>query len=185
MDTTEGVHKPLGRYIFNNVVFGRHDPLVDILRDANYKIMDHPSDPTAVVITFPVRWDSVEFDTVDGMQVNVESAVKQLDRYKAVQDNWCHQNVSNTISYSQEEVPDIINWLLENWESYVGVSFLYRTDPTKSAKDLGYQYLPQEVVTEEVWETYNNQLHDITIDNIEGFDEIEDDACATGACPIK
>jgi len=26
MDTTEGVHKPLGKYIFNNVNFGKHDP---------------------------------------------------------------------------------------------------------------------------------------------------------------
>ena len=184
MDTTEGVHKPLGRYIFNNVVFGRHDPLVEKLRDGNYKMMDHPSDPTAVVVTFPVRWDSVEFDYVDGIEVNVEPAVKQLNRYKLVQDSWCHQNVSNTISYSPEEIPDIIEWLLENWDSYIGVSFLYRTDPTKSAKDLGYQYIPQEVVTQDVWETYNNQLHDIEID-VQGFDELEDEACATGVCPVK
>ena len=29
MSTTEGVHKPLGKYIFNNVRFSKHDPLVD------------------------------------------------------------------------------------------------------------------------------------------------------------
>lgn len=185
MDTTEGIHKPLGRYILNNINFGKHDPLVTKLREANYRIIDNPTDASGVIITFPVRWDSVEFETVDGVEVNTESAAKQLDRYKLVQDNWCHQNVSNTISYSPEEIPDIIQWLLTNWESYVGVSFLYRTDPTKTAKDLGYLYLPQEVVTQEVWEAYSSQLKEISIDGISGFDEIESDTCATGACPIK
>ncbi|MCX7369852.1 MAG: hypothetical protein NTX90_13350 [Alphaproteobacteria bacterium] len=34
MDTTEGAHKPLGRYIFNNIRFSKHDPLVPRCRDA-------------------------------------------------------------------------------------------------------------------------------------------------------
>jgi len=33
-------------------------------------------------------------------------------------------------------VPAIIDWLLENWECYVGVSFLFRNDPTKNAEDV-------------------------------------------------
>jgi ribonucleoside-triphosphate reductase len=36
----------------------------------------------------------------------------------------------------------------------VGVSFLYRADPSKTAEDLGYKYLPQEVVTKEKFEAY-------------------------------
>ena len=45
MDTTEGVHKPLGKYIFNNVNFSKHDPLISVLRNANYNVFDHPTDP--------------------------------------------------------------------------------------------------------------------------------------------
>jgi len=41
MDTTEGVHKPLGRYIFNNINFSKHDPLVDALRKSGYRVFDH------------------------------------------------------------------------------------------------------------------------------------------------
>lgn len=185
MDTTEGVHKPLGRYIINNIVFGKYDPLVKKLVDANYKVINHPTDNTAVVIAFPVRWDSVEFDFVDGVEVNLDSAVSQLDRYKMIQNSWCHQNVSNTISYSLDEVPSIIDWLLDNWDSYIGVSFLYRTDPTKTAKDLGYLYLPQEVVTKDTWETYASQLKSVDIEGVAGFDELEAEACSTGACPIR
>ena len=193
MDTTEGMHKPLGKYIFNNVTFGKHDPLVPLCRASGYKVVDHPMDPSAVLITFPVKWSDVPFTkvekVVDGkpvvMEVNVESAVEQLERYKLLQNAWCQQNVSSTISYSPEEVPEIIDWLLDNWDSYVGVSFLFRADPTKSAKDLGYLYLPQEVVTEEVYEAYAQNLQPIILDKANTLDEFEADACATGACPIK
>ena len=40
--------------------------------------------------------------------------------------NWCQQNVSATISYGADEVEEIVDWLQSNWESYVGVSFIYR-----------------------------------------------------------
>ena len=39
MDTTEGVHKPLGKYVFNNVNFSKHDPIIDTLRSANYNVL--------------------------------------------------------------------------------------------------------------------------------------------------
>jgi ribonucleoside-triphosphate reductase len=74
---------------------------------------------------------------------------------------------------------------LDNWDCYVGVSFIYRTDPTKTAKDLGYLYLPQEVVTEEDYKEYVKVLQEVDLNNTNSFDEILDAECATGACPIK
>lgn len=189
MDTTEGVHKPLGKYIFNNVNFSKHDPLVPLCRAAGYKVIDNPMDGESVLITFPVAWDGVPFDKVviDGkeLEVNLESAITQLERYKMLMQNWCQQNVSATISYSVDEVPAIIDWLLENWDVYVGVSFLFRADPTKTAKDLGYLYLPQEVVTKEVFEAYSQLLQPFSLDQANSFDELEEAECAGGACPIK
>lgn len=185
MDTTEGVHKPLGKYVFNNVNFGKFDPLVPLCRAAGYKVVDNPSDPEAVLITFPVKWDDVPFDKWNGMEVNLESAVKQLERYKMLMTNWCQQNVSATISYSVDEVPAIINWLEENWDVYVGVSFLFRTDPTKTAKDLGYLYLPQEVVTKEAYEAYAATLQPIELEEANDIDAVLEDECAGGACPIR
>ena len=184
MDTTEGVHKPLGRYIFNNVNFNRYDPVVDKLRAAGYKVINNPTEPEAVLVTFPVSYEDVEFDIVDGKHVNLETAVSQLDRYKFWMDNYVDHNCSITISYSPSEVDDIIKWLDENWSHYVGVSFIYRNDPTKTAADLGYLYLPQEVVTEEVYSAYASTLLPFDLDSANSFDEIAD-PCSTGACPIK
>lgn len=185
MDTTEGVHKPLGKYIFNNVQFSKHDPVVEILRNANYNIFNHPTDESGVLVTFPVEWKDVPFHIQDGKEVNLDTALDQLEKYKIIQTSWTQQNTSVTISYDPTEVPDIVNWLLANWDCYVGVSFIYRADPTKTAKDLGYLYLPQEVVDEPTYRKYVAQLLPVSIEALAGFDEIVDAECATGACPIK
>ena len=185
MDTTEGVHKPLGKYIFNNVQFSKHDPVVEILRNANYNIFNHPTDESGVLVTFPVEWKDVPFHIQDGKEVNLDTALDQLEKYKLIQTSWTQQNTSVTISYEPHEVADIVDWLLANWDCYVGVSFIYRADPTKTAKDLGYLYLPQEVVDESTYRKYVAQLLPVSIEALAGFDEIVGEECATGACPIK
>lgn len=209
-DSLEGMHKPLGRYILNNVAFSKYDPLVEILRKANYNVFNHPYDDSATLITFPVKNEGVEFDIVDGKEVNKDSAVAQLEVYKMLMDSYCQQNVSCTISYSVEETNEIVDWLYTNWDSYVAVSFLFRNDPSKTAADLGYPYLPQEVTTKEIYDAYVSKLLPVTLDkpvekeeplipavitgcittSTESNDtdtvfEILDQDCATGACPIK
>lgn len=185
MDTTEGVHKPMGRYIFNNVNFSKHDPIIEKMREAGYRVIPNPADSETVLITFPVSWDDVEFTMVNGVEVNTESAVVQLDRYKLLQNSWTQQNTSVTISYDVNEVESILDWLMENWDLYVGVSFIYRTDPTKTAADLGYLYLPQEVVSKSVYDEYVSTLTEVDFSDSNSFDEIQDQECASGACPIK
>jgi adenosylcobalamin-dependent ribonucleoside-triphosphate reductase len=185
MDTTEGVHRPLGKYLFNNITFSKHDPLVPMLREAKYKVIKKPSESDSVLVTFPVAYEDVKFTEIDGKFVNVETAVEQLNRYKLMMENYVDHNCSVTISYDVEEVPLIIEWILENWDTYVGVSFIYRNDPTKTAADLGYAYLPQEVVTEEMYSEYAGSLLPVDLDAGNSLLELEDADCATGACPIR
>jgi adenosylcobalamin-dependent ribonucleoside-triphosphate reductase len=191
MDTTEGAHKPLGRYILNNIRFSKHDPLVETCRAAGYRVFDDPYGGDAVLVTCPVAFEDVEFEEVNGVHVNLESAVSQLDRYKMLMDYYVDHNCSITVSYDPSEVPAVVDWLNENWDSYVGVSFLLRADPTKTAADLGYPYLPQEVVTKDAYEAYVATLKPVLIEGekaiLEAL-EIQDsalDACSTGACPIR
>lgn len=183
-DSTEGMHKPLGKYIFNNVAFSKHDPLLDRLREANYNVFAHPYDESATLATLPISYEDVDFDIDEnGKEVNLETAISQLERYRMLMDNYCHQNVSCTISYDTEELSDIVDWLDRYWDSYVAVSFLKRNDPSKTAKDLGYPYLPQEVVSKEIYDKYISKLKEVEITN--SFEELKDEGCATGACPIK
>ena len=193
-EVPEGIHMPLGRYIFNNITFSKHDPLVTSFRAAGYTVIEKPYEPESVLVKFPVKYENVPFTRstvtrkngkVEEVEVNTESAVTQLEWYALLQTTWCEQNVSNTVSYDPSEVPAIIDWMLKNWDSYVGVSFLFRNDPTKNAEDLGYAYLPQEVVTKEAYEAYVAQLRDIDYSHIEARDDEYTESCATGACPVR
>lgn len=185
MDTTEGIHRPLGKYIFNNVNFSRHDPNVAVLQAAGYRVFDNPYDSTGVLITFPVCYEDVEFDKVNGLEVNLEPAVDQLNRYKLLMDNYVDHNCSITVSYSHEEIPAIIDWLDANWDDYVCVSFLPRNDPTKTAADLGYPYLPQEVVTKKVFDAYASKLKPVVFETISSLEAPEEAGCVGGVCPIR
>lgn len=193
-EVPEGVHKPLGKFIFNNITYSKHDPLVARFKKAGYRVVDKPHETESVLVTFPVKYDRVPFTrthvtrkngTQEEVEANLESALDQLNRYKLIQETWCEQNVSNTISYDASEVPAIIDWMMDNWSCYVGVSFLFRNDPTKNAEDLGYAYLPQEVVTEAVFEAYASTLKEIDYTGIEMRDVELMDSCASGACPIR
>lgn len=194
-EVPEGVHMPLGKYIFNNITFSKHDPLVQRFERAGYSVIEKPYEPESVLVKFPVKYDTVPFTRttvtrkngkVEEVEVNTESAIQQLEMYRLLMDTWCEQNVSITVSYDPSEVPQIIDWFQEHWDSYVGVSFLFRNDPTKNAEDLGYVYLPQEVVTQQVYEEYVSRLQEIKYDGIEMRDELNAEAgCVSGACPIR
>lgn len=188
MDTTEGIHKPLGRYIFNNVTFSKHEPIVPTLKSAGYTVFPKPGEPDAVIITLPVEYSDLEFDTYERegetVYVNLESAIDQLERYKLVMENYVDHNCSITVSYDPSEIPAIVDWIMDNWDLYVGVSFILRNDPTKTAADLGYLYLPQEVVTKSHYDAYMATLKPVDLTAISSLEELEDD-CVGGVCPIR
>jgi ribonucleoside-triphosphate reductase len=193
-EVTEGIHMPLGKYIFNKQTLSKHDPLVARFRAAGYEVVEKPYEPESVLVTFPVKYDTVPFTRtsvtrkngkVEDVEVNLESAVSQLERYRLLQETWCDQNVSITVSYDPTEIKDIINWMDEHWDSYVGVSFIYRNDPTKNAEDLGYAYLPQEVKTKEDYDVYVSKLKEIDYNGIEFRDEEVEAGCAGGVCPVR
>lgn len=182
-DTTEGAHFPRGRYIFNSVTFSRHDPLVRILESSGYRVFDNPLQPDGVVATFPVEWRDVSFP--GGGNLNQETALDQLTRYKLLMDNYVDQNASITVSYRPDEIPQIVRWLQDNWDSYVGVSFLPAQDPSKTAEDLGYPYLPQHVVDKFTFDSYASKLKPVDLHTAGSGELLDMGDCEGGQCPIR
>lgn len=206
----EGVHQPYGRYIFNNIQFGAHDPLVASLRDAGYHVFDNPYEghlPAAdrgKIIRIPVEYKTGKFRRVagvgrlhddgthhkDSLEYNEESALHQLERYRRVNSSYVGSayeghNTSITVSYSSEEVPAMITWLRAHWDEYIAVSFLLRQDPSKTAKDLGYPYLPQELASEEAFRAYVAALKPLAAVVVDSTEQLLEAECAGGACPTR
>lgn len=179
----EGAHDPAGRYIFNNIKIGTHDPLIPLLDAAGYHIFKspNPTDTDTEIVRFPVEYPHTKFG--EG-EYNRTTALDQLGRYRMLMENYVDHNCSITISYDNDEIPDIVQWIDKHWDSYVGVSFMPRVDPTKTARDLGYAYLPQEVVDKETFEEYANRLGPVSLDRDTGQDLI-DEECEGGACPVR
>lgn len=190
MDTTEGIHKPLSKYILNNIIISKSSPLLQVAIDSGYRCFEHPFDNSSMVVSLPICFENVEFDTVEIngkiMEVNLESAIDQLNRYKMWMDNFADHNISITVSYSPDEVEDIVDWLHSNWDHFVGVSFLLRADPTKTAEDLGYPYLPQQPITKEEYYEYVSKLKEVNLDSVfvNSLEELTED-CSTGMCPLR
>ena len=96
-------------------------------------------------------------------------------------------NCSITVSYDDSEVKEIKEWLLTYWDDFVGVSWLPRINPKLTAVDLGFPYLPQEVVTEETYQEYVDSLGEVDLEGVNikhvYTDNLEDE-CDSGACPV-
>lgn len=190
----EGAHLALSRWIFNNMNISVGEPLVDALRQANYHIRPNPVDPTSVLVRIPVAYPASPLFTrtklvINGaeeeVEINTESAVSQLERYRLLMKHYVQHNCSITVSFDETEITQMTDWFMQNWDSYVGVSFLQRNDPTKTAMDLGFSYLPQEAVSERMYDEYVRTLLpvDLSIDNSMELLDMGD--CASGACPIR
>lgn len=185
LDVTEGLHKPLGRFIFNWIIFPAVDPMVSMLAECGYRVIDHPNDKQSKLICFPVDYSGCRFDMHGKKHVNKDSAIDQLDTYRRWNTLWTDHNSSVTISWDITEVDDIVEWLNRYWNDYVAVSWCMRNDPTKTAKDLGFQYLPQEVVEEDSYREYTSILQPVDWSRLHGIHELVLDNCASGVCPTR
>lgn len=187
----EGAHLAMSRWIFNNINFSIHDPIVNDLREANYNVRPNPVDPTGVLVTFPVEYPESPLFTkvIDGdgnhMELNQETAISQLERYRLLMKHYVQNNCSITVSFDETEIEGMADWFMKHWDEYVGVAFLKRNDPSKTAADLGFAYLPQEAVSKQTYDAYVSKLLPVNLDHDESDEMLNLGECASGACPIR
>lgn len=191
MSNSEGVHAPLGRFIFNKIGFNQHDPLVPILEAAGYAPQPHPNDTQAVIIAFPVEHAGRFTNLGDGFHANTESAISQLERYRRWNRVWADHNVSCTVSYYPDELDAIADWLDAHWDSgdFVSVSFMKRQRPdVDNLRAAGQLYLPQTIVDERTFREYEQSLDTPDFSKIQHtgiYDLVDVADCAAGGCPVR
>ena len=187
-DSSEGLHRRMGQYMFNNMNFSADHPLVEKLLKAGYHTVS-TSNKESVVICIPIENTAPDpyFKNVNGYIVNTQPAVSQMNFYKKMMNSYVQQNASNTIYYSPDEVPNMVKWLDKNWDDYVGMSFLLRSDAITTKENSTWEYIPQEVVKQKEYDDYVKGLKPVDLSQAGGVlnDVIVDDGCASGVCPVR
>lgn len=175
---TPGIHPSFAKYYIRRVRFGAADPLVDGLRKRGHKVvwdigLDGREDHTKYVVEFPCKSPD------NAVLAESMTAVDQLEWVKKMQKEWADNAVSVTVYYRKEELESIKEWLSKNYDDSIkSVSFLLHSDHN-------FPLPPYEQCTEAEYNAMYSKIDmGITLSHASG-DDLDMDACASGACPIR
>ena len=178
---SSGVHMSHSPYYLRRVRINSDDPLVKVCEDLGYPIFPEVGQDektcTTKVIEFPV-------EAPKGKTKYNVSAVEQLEIYKMFMENYVDHNASNTISVKDDEWEDVVEWVYNNWDSVVGITFI-------SLDNSFYQLMPYESITKEEYEKRTKNMKRFNQSLLQKYEkketelDIGDDGCETGICPIR
>ena len=173
---TPGVHPGYSQHHLRRVRIRTEDPLTELAKSKGYPVeyvkgFDGKENYDTSVISFPCRFP-------DGTVVAKDlTAVDQLNYVKELQTNWSDNSVSCTVYYKREDLPDIKNWLRDNYsEGVKTVSFLLHSDH-------GFAQAPLEEITEQQYQELSSKVE--PMNSFSTMHTVDSDLeCAGGSCPI-
>lgn len=171
---TPGVHPAYASYYIRRIRIATTDPLVETCKTAGYKTefvknFDDTVDYTTTIVEFPCKSENAVISSD-------MSPITQLELVKKLQTIWSDNSVSATVYYKKDDLPDIKEWLKENYKSSIkSISFLLHSDH-------GFQQPPYEPITREVYHELNDALRPISEVALGATLDVE---CSTGVCPIR
>ena len=178
---SSGVHYSHAPYFLRRVRINSHDPLVKVCEELDYPIYPEVGQDiktcTTKVIEFPQK------APVGKTKYDI-TAIEQLENYKLFMENYVQHNCSITVHVREHEWDEVEQWVWDNWDDIVALSFL-------SLDDSFYQLMPYESITEE---EYNKRVKEMKpfipslLNKYEAKEEALDvgnDGCDTGICPIR
>ena len=176
--STPGAHPALGKYYYRTIRLASSDSLVNVCRDAGYKIefllnFDGSENHDTVVVYIPC-------ETPEGALISDDMGViDQLELLKKMQYIWSDNAVSVTAYYDEKDLDDLKDWMKENYKDNIkSVSFLLR-------KDHGFKQAPYQVISKEEYEIALTKVKPLTDVRIHNDDIIDGLECEGGACPIR
>lgn len=178
---SSGVHYSHSPYYIRRVRINAHDPLVRVCEELEYPIFPEVGQTmencTTKIIEFPVQ-------APEGKTKYDISAIEQLENYKMFMDNYVDHNCSITVHVRDNEWNDVEQWVWDNWDDVVAVSFL-------SLDDSFYDMLPYEAITKEQYEERKDNMKQFNPSLLSKYEiketllDIGNDGCESGICPIR
>lgn len=178
---SSGVHFSHSPYFIRRVRVNAKDPLAQALAAAGFpwepEVGQTVEEHKTKVFEFPVK-------APEGRTKYDVSAIEQLELYKMIMKNYVDHNASNTIHVRPKEWDEVEQWVYDNWDDIVGVTFL-------SLDDSFYQLLPYEAISKEQYEEMfakQPRFNPSILREYETFEEefdILDADCDSGVCPVR
>jgi ribonucleoside-diphosphate reductase alpha chain/ribonucleoside-triphosphate reductase len=179
---SSGLHYSHSPSYIRRVRINANDPIVKALEELGYPIFPEDGQKwetcNTKVVEFPVK-------SPNGRTKYDISAIEQLENYKLFMENYVDHNASITIHVREHEWEIVEQWVWDNWDDIVAISFL-------PLDDSFYNLLPYEAIDED---EYNRRLKEIegarlspeVIAKYEiiGEDFELDESCDSGACPVR
>ncbi|MES2088069.1 MAG: ATP cone domain-containing protein [Patescibacteria group bacterium] len=181
VDCSSGMHPRHAPFYIRRIRISATDALFKMLRDQGVPYHPEVGQPmdsaTTYVLEFPVKapGGSIYKDDI--------SALKQLEHWKLLKENFTEHNPSVTVSVGEDEWISVANWLYEHWDIIGGLSFLPRDNHV-------YQLAPYEKIDEKTYLEMSKRIAHIDFSKIityEKQDETEvrkEMACVAGVCEV-
>ena len=177
---SSGVHFSHSPYYIRRVRVSSNDPLAKVMCESGFKwspeVGQTEDNHSIKVFEFPVK-------APEGKTKYDVSAIEQLELYKLIMKTYVQHNASNTIHVRPNEWEAVEQWVWDNWDDIVGVTFL-------SLDDSFYQLLPYEAISKEQYDDMISKIPKINLsllkkyETFEEFELMESD-CTSNGCPVK
>ena len=177
---SSGVHFSHSPYYIRRVRVSSNDPLAKVMCESGFKwspeVGQTEDNHSIKVFEFPVK-------APEGKTKYDVSAIEQLELYKLIMKTYVQHNASNTIHVRPNEWDEVEQWVWDNWDDIVGVTFL-------SLDDSFYQLLPYEAISKEQYDDMISKIPKINLsllkkyETFEEFELMESD-CTSNGCPVK
>jgi ribonucleoside-triphosphate reductase (thioredoxin) len=179
VDCSSGMHSRWAEYFIRRVRISGHDPLLRMLVKQGFKAKPAPENNDTYVLEFPIKAPAGCKTTRD------DQAVKQLEWYKMLVENWAEHNVSCTVYVREEEWLDVTKFAYDNFEVINGVSFF----PYDNQK---YVLPPYEEIDKETYDRMVAELPEIDFSELAYYENNRDNttggqtlACAGNSCELS
>lgn len=178
---SSGVHYSHSPYFIRRVRISSDDPLIKVCEELGYPVVPEVGQSiencTTKVVEFPVK-------APEGKTKYEVSAIEQLENYKMFMENYVEHNCSITVHVRNHEWEEVEQWVWDNWDSVVAVSFL-------PLDDSFYELLPYEAIDKEEYEKRVKEMKPFVPSLISKYEkeevefDIGNEGCEGGICPIR
>ena len=178
---SSGVHYSHSPYYIRRIRITATDPLCKVCEELGYPVLPEvgqdPLNPRTKVVEFPAKAPAgrVKADV---------SAIEQLENYKMFMEHYVDHNCSITVHVRDNEWAEVEEWVWNNWDEIVALSFL-------SYDDSFYDLMPYEEISKEEYERRKAAMRPFNPSLISKYEREETELdigasdCVNGVCPVR